>query len=98
MTHFADARKNERRHTRGYSAAVMVILRGHRPLVVQVLDQSEEDVGPVCILGPYKPIIALPEDASVLDIQGQPIKAEHRFWVSAETFDPIHLLIDREEP
>jgi hypothetical protein len=33
----------------------------------------------------------------VVDTEEGPIQASHKFWITVETFDPYHIVIDTEE-
>lgn len=39
-------------------------------------------------------LIPLPENVRVVDGDGNAVVASHRFWVTTESFDPFHLLLD----
>lgn len=44
-------------------------------------------------------VAPLPDRVSLLPAEDDvPIVAEHRFWVSTETIDPYHVVIDTDSP
>ena len=52
--------------------------------------------GFVAILGHDAIIAPLPKDVVVVTEDGEAIEASRGFWVTIETFDPWHLLMDFE--
>lgn len=73
--------------TRRPYAAVQVERTGVRPPVLTV-------VGPVRLVRPGTLLSPLPPDLRVVDPEGVSIAAAGRFYLTTETCDPYHLLVD----
>ena len=85
MTHFLKKEELRRRSALGCTRACVTVKRDGDRLVVQ------EGIGFV----EYDAVFAeLPSRISVVDKDGEEIKATGRFLVSTETFDPFHVLVD----
>jgi len=98
MAHFL--LKHERRArwvTRTLAAVTVRVVRrgGQRTLVVQTADEVERPIG---MLKTGVSIAPLPEGVRVLDSEGDAIPPSRRFWVTTDTIDPFHMLIDTEDP
>lgn len=50
--------------------------------------------GSLCVIKPDAIVAPIPESLSVVDTDGNPIQAERQFFISTESFDPYHLVID----
>jgi hypothetical protein len=77
----------------GRRAAVRVRVVRRRPPTIE-LDPDPEC--PVCIIGETE-VTPLPENVVILDGAGGtlgPDSATGRYYVTTETFDPYHLLLD----
>lgn len=77
--------------------AVRFTKRGRdRLLVVCTPDDTEH---PIAIMRTGAQMAPVPDSVKVVDPEtNKPIKASHRFWVTIESFDPLHMVIDTEWP
>ncbi len=50
--------------------------------------------GGICILKPDALFVPLPDRIKVVDLDGKAIKASWKFFVTVETFNPHHVVID----
>lgn len=98
MTHFLLAREKRVGYLRRPLAAVTVraAKKGKdRVLIVQTSDEVKHPIG---VLKVGVTLAPLPSGVKVLDDEGEPIAPSHGFWVTTETLDPYHMLIDAEDP
>lgn len=95
-------RENERGHYRCTTrpiAAVRVKFETVDKARVLVMCGPDEGKSPLGVLRPDVRIAALPADVKILDPETRkPIKRSKQFWVTAETFDPYHMVIDTDNP
>lgn len=95
-------RKNENpgwgaRHTTRVLAAVRV---RHETVDREdrlVLDPDPE-ADPFSFVKPGTALVKLPDRVPVLAPDGSRIKTSHQFWVTTETFNPYHLVLDIQDP
>lgn len=91
MSHFL--RLSEvRDHALGRAhAAVRVRVLKHRPRVL-VLDPDEDE--PILILANDALVVALPKDVTVVTPEGEPVTSNGQFFVTTESLDPYHAVLD----
>jgi hypothetical protein len=57
-------------------------------------DKLRVQEGGICILTPDALFVPLPERIKVIDLDGKPIKSTWKFFVTIESFNPFHVVID----
>lgn len=71
---------------RPWGAVEVQVLKGGKTLQVKT--------GSICVIKADALIIPLPKGIRVVSDEGEAIEPTWGFWVTTETFDPWHLLID----
>lgn len=87
--HFLFTKKGNISHT-------ICLRKPHACVTVQVAGKKtlKAIAGSINILRDDAQLVALPSDVSVVDEQGNAIKPSRGFYVTTETFDPFHVLVD----
>lgn len=56
------------------------------------------DLGCLIVLKLGIGVWPLPDRVKVFNPEGEEIKPEHKFWVTTETFNPYHIVLDTDQP
>ncbi len=88
VSHFLAGRLHGERITYRPYGAVKVELVKHRPPTLRVVP------GSICLVKASVYLALLPESVIVVDDADEQIPASGKFYISTESIDPYHLLID----
>jgi hypothetical protein len=86
MSHFLAGQHGQTRLNRRYACVKVEVIK-LRPPIVRVLPE-------VLMLKPDALLLPLPADVAVVAPDGEAVPASGRFYITAESIDPYHLLID----
>lgn len=79
----------------GYAYREVVVTRTYACVKVELVNKTTLRVLPeVNLIKPGSYVRLLPEKISVTDENGDKVPASGRFYVTSESIDPYHLLID----